>query len=324
MNTSIRRTVLIALSLSAVSLCAWIVFIGSAGRPIDRRVSIVSLSRTGKWLAAGTAQGKITVWDQERGSPPRHFDFSRGSLNDLQFDPDEQLLAIAGRDLGIYAPEQSAGPWLIRSDEKNYGTVRFSREGQTILFITGTGVIETADTHSGAKRLQICCSSIYGEVAFTLDGQAIANAGHWPRLWDSRSGQLIARLTEDRQFSTFGPIAFDKSRGTILMGSQDGKVYDWDLTTRQLVAISAPQSDYVDTLAVSATGWVAYAGFGKTLRLWNPQTGQERSFAAARPASNLILRPDGTSIIFGTVDGGIESWDVGTGQRLSAMKVPGL
>ena len=80
MNTSIRRTVLIALSLSAVSLCAWIVFIGSAGRPIDRRVSIVSLSRTGKWLAAGTAQGKITVWDQESKFLTREESYTRQHL----------------------------------------------------------------------------------------------------------------------------------------------------------------------------------------------------------------------------------------------------
>ena len=65
-----RRTVLIALSLSAISLCAWIVFIGSRSRPIGRRVSNVALSRTGKWLAAGTSQGKITVWDQGRGTAP--------------------------------------------------------------------------------------------------------------------------------------------------------------------------------------------------------------------------------------------------------------
>ena len=95
------------------------------------------------------------------------------------------------------------------------------------------------------------------------------------------------------------------------------------LTTKQLVAISAPQSEYVETLAVSATGWVVYAGFGKMLRLWNPQTGQQRSLPAALPTSNLILGPDGTSIIFGTADGGIEHWDTQTGQRLSVMTIPG-
>ena len=319
-----RRTVLIALSLSAISLCAWIVFIGSRSRPIGRRVSNVALSRTGKWLAAGTSQGKITVWDQGRGTAPRQIDFRRGSLNDLQFSPDEHLLAIAGRDLGIYAPEQPAGPRLLRSDEENYGTVRFSRDGQTILVITGRGLIETIDTRSGATRVQVCCSTIGGEVAFTPDGQAFANAGHWPRVWEARSGHLIARLTKDRQFYTLGPIAFDSSRGTILMGSQDGRVYAWDLATRQLAAMSGAQPDYVDTLAVSPSGWVIYAGFGKTLRLWNPQTGQEYSFPAARPTSNLILGPDGTLIIFGTADGEIEFWDTGTGQRLRVMRVPGL
>jgi len=318
-----RRTVLIALSLSAIFLCVWTVFIGSRSRPIERRVSNVALSRTGKWLASGTSQGKITVWDQGSGTASRQIDFPHGSLNDLQFSPDEHLLVIASKDLGTYAPEKSDGPRLLRSDERNYGTVRFSRDGQTVLVITGTGVIETIDTHSGATRLKVCCSTIYGEATFTPDGQAIANAGHWPSLWDAGSGRLVGRLTTNRQFYTFRPIAFDASRGTILMGSQDGRVYAWDLATRQLVTMSAPQSEYVDTLAVSTAGWVVYAGFGKMLRLWDPQTGQQRSFPTARPTSNLVLGPDGTSIIFGTADGRIEFWDAETGRRLSALNIPG-
>ena len=104
------------------------------------------------------------------------------------------------------------------------------------------------------------------------------------------------------------------AHGTILMGSQDGRVYIWDLTTKQLVAISPAQSDYVDTLAVSAAGWVVYASFGKALRLWNPQTGQQRSLPTALPTSNLILGPDGTSVIFGTAEGGIEYWDTRPGE----------
>jgi hypothetical protein len=36
------------------------------------------LSRTGKWLAAATSQGKITVWDQGRGAAPRQIDFPQG------------------------------------------------------------------------------------------------------------------------------------------------------------------------------------------------------------------------------------------------------
>lgn len=316
------RTVLIALALSAILLCAWIVSIGLRKRPIDRTVSTVALSRTGRWLAGGTSQGRITVWDRGSSAAPRQINFPHGSLNDLQFSPDEQLLAIASTDLGTYAPGQSAGPRLLRSDERNYGTVRFSRDGQMVLVITGTGVIETIDAHSGATRLKVCCSSIYGEVTFTPDGLAIANAGHWPGIRDARSGQLIGRFSANRQFYTFRPIAFDGSRGAILMGSQDGRVYAWNLETRRQVAVSTPQPDYVDTIGVSSTGWVVYAGFGKALRLWNPETGQQRSLPTARPTSNLTIGPDGASILFGTADGGIESWDARTRQRVSTMKIP--
>jgi len=211
-----RTSVVVALSFCAIILCTLAVSFSTRKARVDRRVSNVAASRTGNWLAAGTAQGKITVWNQ-----------------------------------------------------------------------------------------------------------AIANAGHWPSLWDARSGVLLGRLTTHREFATFRPIAFDDRRGTILMGSQDGRVYAWNLSNRQLVASSPPQSAYVDTLTVSTTGWVVFAGFGKSVELWNPDNGQRWSWTAARPTSNLILGPDGTSIIFGTANGAVEFWDIGTGKRGHALKVPG-
>jgi WD40 repeat protein len=318
-----RKPVLVAVSLCAVFLCAWIVFIDSKDPPVDRKVSIVALSSSGRWLAAGTTQGNITVWDHTRHDAPKQIVFPHGSLNDLHFSPDEHVLAIASKDLGIYAPAELAAPRLLRSDHANYGSARFSRDGQNLLVITGTGAIETIDAHSGAVRLNVCCSSIYGEAVFTPDGRQIANAGHWPTLWDARSGRLIARLTANREFYTFRPIAFDAIRGAILMGSQDGRVYAWDLDKRQRIAVSPPQPAYVDTLAVSTNGLVIFAGFGKEVQLWNPDTGQRRSLPAARATSNLVLGPDGTSIIFGTADGTIEWWNVTAEQRLRSIKIPG-
>jgi WD40 repeat protein len=169
------------------------------------------------------------------------------------------LLAVAGKDLILYPLEQPAAPRRLRSDGRNYGTVRFSRDGQTV---------------------------------------------------------------KDRQFHAFGPIAFDQTHGTALMGSQDGRVYGWGLATRQLIALSPAHAEYVNTIAVSSAGLVAYAGFGGAVRLWNPRSGEERSLTAAHPTSNLVLGPDGASIVFGTADGAIEYWDTRGGQRLRAMRLP--
>lgn len=98
----------------------------------------------------------------------------------------------------------------------------------------------------------------------------------------------------------------------------------WNLSTKQLLAMSRPQPDYVDALTVLTTGWVAYAANGGVLRFWAPHTGRKRSLLAARPTSNLVPSSDGASIIFGTADGKIEVWDAGTGQRHCAMRIPDL
>lgn len=283
------------------------------------------MSTSARWLAAGTAQGKITIWDQARPDAPQQVTFPHGSLNDLHFSPDERVLAVAAEDLEIYDLTKSTAPRLLRSDREHYGIVRFSQDGQTLLVITAASVIETIDTQSGSLRLKICCDSYYGEVVFSPDGQTLANAGHWPRLWDARSGRLIAALAANREIATLRPIAFDTSRGTILMGSQDGCVYAWDLKTKRRIAVSPPQPAYVDTIAVLTNGWIAFAGFGRDVQLWNPDTGQRGSLpVAARPTSNLVPAPDGTSIIFGTADGTIEYWNVRSLQRLRSMRITGL
>ncbi len=311
-----------AVSFCAVVVCAWIAFVGSRKLPVVRKISNVALSGSGRWLAAGTSGGEIAVWDQTGRDAPQQIAFPHGSLNDLRFSPDENVLAIASEDLGAYAVTAPARPRLLRSDHANYGSARFGADGQTILVITGAGVIETLDARTGAVRLKMCCSSIYGDAVFTPDGQEIANAGHWPRLWDAHSGELIRPLAADREIETLRPIAFDASGNTVLMGSQDGRVYAWDLRTKQRISVSPPQSTYVDTLVVSTNRLVVFAGFGSDVQLWNPDTGERRNLPAARPTSNLVLGVDGASIIFGTADGTVEYWDLRTEQRLRSIRMP--
>jgi hypothetical protein len=164
------RPAIVTVSLCAVLVCAWIVFIGPKNPPGDRRVSNVALSRSGRLLAAGTAQGKVAVWDQAHPGGPEQITFRHGSLNDLHFSPDEHVLAIASEDLGMYAPEASAAPRFLRSDHANYGSARFSLDGQDLL------VIETIDAHSGAVRLKMCCSSI---IPFTATPFSLLMGKKW-------------------------------------------------------------------------------------------------------------------------------------------------
>ena len=64
------RVAFFAVLTALITACFWSVFRPPRREPGDRRIVSVALSRTGKWLAAGTSQSWITLWDQEHhGSP---------------------------------------------------------------------------------------------------------------------------------------------------------------------------------------------------------------------------------------------------------------
>jgi WD40 repeat protein len=191
--------------------------------------------------------------------------------------------------------------------------VRFNSAGTELLTISGQSQIQVINLKSRAVVRTICCSSIYGEVAFGSDDVSILNAGHWPRVWD-KYGRPLAYLTKYRQDPTFGPIAIDHEKQEMFMGSQDGRVYAWDLRHYNLLARSKPHDEYVRTIAIlpAKSHEIAYAGLKTTVKLWNPETGQESELPELKPNSNLIVLPDGHSLLFGTAKGTLETWDIAT------------
>ena len=293
-------------ALSAAGVGLWV---GSGPREPDHRIVSVAVSSSSRWIAAGTHTGSIAVLDQDRPSSLRRVSAGTGELNDLQFNPDDGSLAIANRDLAVLSV-----PGLnlrsVRSDDRNYGTVRFSSDGKFLLTITGQATIETLDAESGELQLKVCCSTIGGEIALSPDGTLIVTAGHWPALWDARSGQLVRRLTRDREFLTFLAIAFDTRRDWVLMGSQDGRVYAWDLRTGQRTATSPGSAGYADSIAMLRdSSWIAYSSRGGQVRLWNPDSGIERQSGSMKTSSNLVAGAKRDSIFFGTETGFVELWD---------------
>ena len=229
-------------------IVACIALICCQRRPEDRRIVCVAASKSGKWIAAGTAAGRIAVWDIGNPGRPVLAKEDDGVLNEFRFSRDEQWLAIAGRNLTVRPPAQFDKPRTLRGDGRNYGSAQFSPVADTILTIDGKGAIEILDAKSGRAIASACCSTIGGAVAFTPDGARFIGAGHLPRMWDARTGALVARMSRERQFMTLGPIAFRGDQ--VLMGSQDGGIYIWNWRTGRIAGTSPSTSDWVDTIAV--------------------------------------------------------------------------
>ncbi len=97
----------------------------------DRTIACVAVSRTGRWIAAGTHAGAITICDQSRLDSCRTVRAGDGVLNDLQFSPDERLLAIADENLRLLAVDlpRSFFCYTRRPAELRHGPVQQSWNG---------------------------------------------------------------------------------------------------------------------------------------------------------------------------------------------------
>ena len=298
-------------------LVAW-----SPHRELPRRLHVLALSSDGRWIAGGTRQGHVRIWDLEDETHPSEVVESAGALNDLRFSRNAKYLAVANRNITIVPLSNADEPRIVRTDQANYGSVRFSPDGRTLLTINGKGAVMTIDLPTGAINPGHCCTSIWGDVDYSPNGTQVVWAGHWPGVWDLPAGVLVGRFTETREFMTFGPIAIEPSGETIYMGSQDGRVYQWNLKTRKLLRKSQAQSGYVRTLSlVGRSGWVAYAEEGGAVHLWHPEMGATRTVAAARATSNLVFDESRNRTALGTDQGNVEFWDLIEGRLLSTLAV---
>ena len=253
-------------------------------------------------------------------------DIESDELNDLQFSPDERFLAISNSNIRLIALDRRSNSLFLRMDGRKYGTIRFDHTGTKLLTINAQSEIELIDLKSRVAVKRICCSSFYGEVSFSENYTQIVNAGHWPRIWTT-GGNIVGSLAADRQYATFRPITIDETGRVLFMGSQDGRVYAWNLDDFSQLKRSPPQNDYVDTIAIiPKIQKIAYCGFGKRLRLWSVAGDSDVELSNLSSSSNLVALPDGKSVIFGTNQGTIETWDLeASPSRTSALSpVPPL
>lgn len=292
-------------------LTALVAFWAFSPRPSpSKELRVLALSPSGRYLATGTSTGAIQLWNLQTGTLAQAFTHPIGTLNDLQFSRDESALAVANRNLTLFSISNPGDKYTLRDDEANYGSIRFHPTASTLLTISGKGEVMMLDIASKLRKFTFCCTSVWGDIEFDSQGTRVMWAGHWPGIFDLNANQLLGRFTKTYQEMTFGPIAIDAPQSLVFMGSQDGRVYAWNLETRQLIARSPALQGYVRTIAILPDGWLAMAATGGPIHLWHPAASKYEQLQAALPTSNLIHDSTRHRTLFGNASGKVEAWDL--------------
>jgi WD40 repeat protein len=277
----------------------------------DTYLAKAALSPDGKTLATASGGSTITLWDTASGKEIRRFAGRQGIGHFLAFSADGKTLAAASQDGVVQRWDTATAKRLgvCEGPKCRLAAVCFTPDGKAMAwgYLDQTVCLWDADSGKLLTPLHGHQSQVTG-LAFSPSGKELMSASQDGKLyvWDPASGKDL-RQAEVRPPDPYGrsPSAMSKfafSPDGVYLAVADRNTNSIRLleqqTRKEVCAFEARAYD-VTSLTFSADGgYLAAAGRGKAVHLWNVETGQvvRQLDVPQGESSSVAIAPDGKTL----------------------------
>ncbi len=246
-------------------------------------ICCLAVSRDGRLVATGGADGSLCLWDAASGRERRTWTGHDGPLLALAFSPDGKALASSSTDQHVRLWDVTTGKQTLRLIGHNgvAYALAFSPDGGRLL--TGgqslTRTVRIWDLTFGTELEPIIrYTGVVRAVTYTADNQAVIAGGDDQRLhcWSLRTGKELR--TFEGHSSNVTALALTPDGAMLASGAADGEVRLWQTATARPVRGWQAHKESVTGLAYSGDGRLlaSCATIADGVQVWEAATAKAR------------------------------------------------
>jgi WD40 repeat protein len=297
------------------------------GRPTPieghtNNVTALAVSRDGKFLATGSSDKTIRLWDLTPGTAKlaRVYQGHTEEVTSLAFSPDGKTLASGSNDQSIRLWKVSLADEHVNFDEhKGYvWSAAFSPDGKLFADAGVDRVIYVRDASGKVLHKLEGHTAPVTAIAFNGDNTRLASVGGdmVVRVWDAKEGKLVTELKGHT--APVMAVAFG-ANNLVLTGGIDKAARLWDVSKDAPIHTFPANKTAVSAVAVRADGKQCLIGSADgMLRVFDLTANPPKELAVVSAhlagVGAVAYGPDGTKLATCGGDGLVRHWNVaGTG-----------
>lgn len=238
----------------------------------------VAFSPNGNWLATGSMDKTIKVWNMATGRLKYHFRGHQEMIRAIAFSPDNKWLASSSADRTVRV-------WNLASGKLHYQLAGHPSEVWSVAFSPNSAWLASGSKDKTIKTWEVATRKLQHILAGHKDGIAT--------------------------------LAYSPDGTVLASGGIGGMVKLWNLENGQLLDTLSQHKDEIWSIAFSPDGkLLATTGKDKTIKIWQTKSYslQKSWIAHKHGVSSIVFSPDSEWIISTSLDNQIKFWNIADGQ----------